>query len=71
VTERRVAMVMRVVMPPRVVTVPAIAEHAQREPGDQTVPIVLRATTIGRVMMTPKFLRPCQGKSSTASLAMS
>jgi hypothetical protein len=55
----------------RVATVPAIAEHAQREPGDQTVLIDLRAIMIGRVMMTLKFLRPFRGKSSTASLAMS
>jgi hypothetical protein len=64
-------MAMRVVMLPRVVTVPAIAEHAQRESGDRIDLIGLRAITIGRVMMTLKFLRPFRGKSSTASLAMS
>jgi hypothetical protein len=67
----RVAMVMRAVMVPRVETVPAIAEHAPREPGDQTDPIGLRATMIGRVMMTLTFLRPYRGRSLTASLAMS
>jgi len=70
-SEPRVAMVMRAVMVPRVETVPAIAEHAPREPGDQTDPIGLRATMTGRVMMTLTFLRPYRGKSLTALLAMS